>query len=122
MRTEWPARWAGANRDILMCGHKVNGRFGCMGEIAYIGDDVASGTACLYFPSGLVRSNRPGDPPAFYRETTRFSERAPRWRRSGVDDFGRTAGWTRIDLWLPVRRNCPRCRTLAIVTWDVVSS
>lgn len=127
----WPARRAGADRDILLCGRRdPGGRYLCRGVIAYL-DDFGARFAGWLFPPGLV-----GEVDAegvIYRETTRFRPGHSRWRRSQrnpwIGDGGpRFVGgrgpdiWRKIDGELPVRRLCPTCRTRALVTRDVLDS
>ncbi len=140
----WPARRAGADRDILLCGRRnPGGRYICRGEIAYFtygdglwttgGGDAVGGF--WIFPPGLIAER--DEDGVIYRETTRWRPGHPRWRRrqrkplhldgAHPGPIEREGGrghdlWQAIDRQLPVRRLCPTCRTLALITRDLVGS
>ena len=122
MTIEWEARRAGADKDIILCGRTVAGRYVCNGEIAYFMDQwtgeppVPVASIGLFFPAGLVEG-----PAGFWGESTRFKPRHPRWRRAGAATDGPAGmAWTRLDDRLPARRRCPHCRTIAIVSSGVL--
>jgi hypothetical protein len=129
----WPVRRVG---DRLLCGRPAPDG-GCRGEIATIGRTVGSveqpgypevprGQVAEYVkvPRGLTE-----DPSGsgYWRPTARAARREAKGRRPALTEArwpsGDIALWpaTSLTRWaLPLRRLCPVCNVLAIVTAEVL--
>ncbi len=117
--TEWPARRLRAQPDVLAGGRRVEGRYVCQGKIAHL----MAGTTppIVEFPPGYRRVEARPDLIALgARARTKLDEsRAPATRRP--KDGSRAVVLAVFPNELPVRRRCPTCGCVALVTIDVLA-
>jgi hypothetical protein len=120
--TTWPARRVEDGPVIgrLLCGRQVNGRYVCQGLVAHTASEGIPARVRVMLPQGLVE-----DPPGsrFWRQTSRATQRASE-RRGSVRRHvpkGDTTPQPLNEPSIPWQRACPHCRSIAIVTEDVLS-